>query len=59
MDFGHSLRSRMISVPFELEEVESGKLIPGIPLPEQSQKKCGPRKRDTENFLEVLFDRNC
>ena len=27
----------MISVPFELEQVEFGKLIPGIPLPEKSQ----------------------
>ena len=30
----------MISVPFELEYVELGVLIPGIPLPEKSQKEC-------------------
>ena len=30
----------MISVPFELEQVEFGILIPGIPLPEKSQKEC-------------------
>ena len=31
----------MISVPFELEYVEFGILIPGIPLPEKSQKEWG------------------
>ena len=31
----------MIFVPFELEEVEFGKIIPGIPLPEKSQPECG------------------
>ena len=31
----------MISVPFELEQVEFGMLIPSIPLPEKSQKECG------------------
>ena len=31
----------MISVPFELEYVEFGMVIPGSPLPEKSQKKCG------------------
>ena len=31
----------MISVPFELEQVEFGILIPGILLPEKSQKECG------------------
>ena len=30
----------MISVPFELEKVEFGILVPGIPLPEKSQKEC-------------------
>ena len=30
----------MISVPFELEYVEFGMPIPGIPLPEKSQKEC-------------------
>ena len=33
----------MISVPFELEWVEFGILIPAIPLPEKSQKECGLR----------------
>ena len=31
----------MISVPFELEQAEFGTLIPGIPLPEKSQKEWG------------------
>ena len=30
----------MISVPFELEYVEFGTLIPDIPLPEKCQKEC-------------------
>ena len=30
----------MLSVPFELELVEFGILIPAIPLPEMSQKEC-------------------
>ena len=30
----------MISVPFELEYVEFGMLIPVIPLPEKFQKEC-------------------
>ena len=34
----------MISVPFELEEVEFGMLIPGLPLPKKSQKECNLRK---------------
>ena len=29
----------MISVPFEMEEVEVGMHIPVIPLPEKSQKR--------------------
>ena len=29
----------MISVPFELEQVELGIFIPGVPLPEKSQSK--------------------
>ena len=33
----------MISVPFELEQAEFGILIPGIPLPEKSQKECSVR----------------
>ena len=33
----------MISVPFELEQVELGMLIPSIPLPEKSQKECSLR----------------
>ena len=35
----------MISVPFELEQVKLGMLIPGIPLPEKSQKE-----REKTNF---------
>ena len=31
----------MIFVSFELEHVEFGTLIVGIPLPEKSQKECG------------------
>ena len=34
-------RNRMISVPFEVEYMKFGILIPGIPLPEKSQKECG------------------
>ena len=30
--------NKIISVPFELEEVEFGILIPGIPLPEKVSK---------------------
>ena len=30
----------MLSVPFELEQVEFGILIPAIPLPEKSQNEC-------------------
>ena len=42
IDFGGLLfRNRMISVPFELEYVEFEVLVPGIPLPEKSQKECG------------------
>ena len=37
----------MIFVPFELEYVEFGILIAGIPLPEKSQNECGLSK----NFL--------
>ena len=40
MDFELLFRNRMISVPFEVEYVEFGMLIPGIPLPEKSQKEC-------------------
>ena len=31
----------MISVLFELEKVEFGIFMPGIPFPEKSQKECG------------------
>ena len=31
-------QNTMISVPFKLEQVEFGIIIPGIPLPEKSQK---------------------
>ena len=37
MDFGILFQNRMISVPFELEKVELGMLISGIPLPEKSK----------------------
>ena len=40
-DFGLLFRNRMISVPFDLGLVEFGIYIPGIPLPEKSQKECG------------------
>ena len=40
-NFGLLFRNGMISVPYELEKVEFGILIPGIPLPEKSQKECG------------------
>ena len=43
MDFGLLFRNRVITVPFELEQVEFGILIPGIPIPEKSQKECGLR----------------
>ena len=35
----------MISVPFELENVEHGMLVPVIPLPEKSQKEGMQSKR--------------
>ena len=42
----------MISVPFELKQVEFGMLIPGlipdISLPERSQKECGLRSKQKE-----------
>ena len=41
MDFGLLFRNIKISAPFELEKVEFGILVPGIPLPEKSQKECG------------------
>ena len=41
MDFGILFQNRMFSVPFELEWVEFEIFIPGIPLPEKSQKECG------------------
>ena len=31
----------VISVPFELEQVEFGILISGVPYTEKSQKECG------------------
>ena len=40
MDFGHLFWSRTISVKFELEQVEFGMLISGIPLLEKSQTEC-------------------
>ena len=35
----------MVSVPFEMEQVEVGTLIPVIPLPETSQKECSLSKQ--------------
>ena len=35
----------MVSVPFEMEKVEVGMLIPVIPLPEKSQKECSLSKQ--------------
>ena len=40
----------MISAPFELEQAEFRILIPGIPLPEKSQKEC--------NLLHILCEGN-
>ena len=37
--------SGMTSVPFEMEQVEVGMLIPVIPLPEKSQKECSLSKQ--------------
>ena len=51
MDFGHLSRNEMISVPFELEWVEFGMLIPGIPLPEKFQKECGLNLYGTVTFV--------
>ena len=49
MDFGPLFLNRMISVQFELEWVEFGMLIPGIPscipLPEKYQKECSLGKQ--------------
>ena len=36
-----NFQNRMISFLFELEYVEFRILIPGIPLPVESQKECG------------------
>ena len=49
MDFGLLFRNRMISVTFELEQAEFGILIPGIPLPEKSQKECDLRNKSIRN----------
>ena len=45
IDVGLLFQNRMISVPFELEQVELGTLIPGIPLPEKSQNGMRPKIR--------------
>ena len=45
MDLGLLFRNKMVFVPFELEKMEFGILIPGIPLPEKSQKECGLRNK--------------
>ena len=39
----------MISVLFELEQVELGTLIPGTPLPEKTQKECNLNSKFTNN----------
>ena len=39
-DFGLLFRNRMISVSFELEQVEFVTLILGIPLPEKSLRNA-------------------
>ena len=44
----------MISVPFELEQVEFGILIPGIPLPEKSQKEWGPGRLQVSSHKSVF-----
>ena len=41
---GLLFRNGIISIPFELEQVEFGMLIHVIPLPEMSQKECSLRK---------------
>ena len=41
MDFRLLFQNKTISVPFEVEQVEFGMLIPGIPLPEKPQNECG------------------
>ena len=40
MDFELLFRNRRISVPFELEQVELGILIPGIPIPERLKRNA-------------------
>ena len=44
----------MISAAFELEKVEFGILIPGIPLPEKSQKEWGLKTTDCYIFSRVF-----
>ena len=40
MDFELLFQNGMISVPFELEQVELGILIPGIPIPERLKRNA-------------------
>ena len=51
-DFGLLFRDRMVSVPFELESVEFGILIPFIPLP---QKECCLRTYTNGTILYFTF----
>ena len=46
MDFGLLFRKTEIFVPFELEQVDFGILISGIPLSETSEKKCDLKVAD-------------
>ena len=45
MGFGLLFRNRIVSVPFEMEQVEVGMLTPVIPLPEKSRKECSLSKQ--------------
>ena len=45
MGFGLLFRNRMVSVPFEMEQVEVGMLTLVFPLPEKSQKGCSLNKQ--------------
>ena len=45
MGFGLLFRKRIVSVPFEMEQVEVGMLTPVFPLPEKSQKECSLSKQ--------------
>ena len=40
----------MVSVPFEMEQVEVGMLTPVFPLPEKSQKECSLSKQPIQDL---------